>query len=216
MATNPFTKRLVENFSSLEDDIWKQNTDTEVYNFTGRLWYIQSIKRRYMQILDSAEDEIEEEDMVISDYVRDIVTISERNCTSCDGFMLLAILNYYVYSFILTEKKNYSNLHTLFLTPLLNDPLFKRNIQDPLSMRFVFTCLLYCNEPLESNPKLDKKLNTFYLDLKNLGHDLYWEFLKMIARRTFVYKEELIATVWHPRRVERLLEMGGFELLEAL
>jgi len=31
-----------------------------------------------------------------------------------------------------------------------------------------------------------------------------------------VFKEELAANVWHPRRVEKILEAGGFELLDSL
>lgn len=34
--------------------------------------------------------------------------------------------------------------------------------------------------------------------------------------RSRILLEELVASVWHPRRVEKLLEIGGFELLEAL
>ena len=31
-----------------------------------------------------------------------------------------------------------------------------------------------------------------------------------------VFKEELVAAAWHPRRVEKILEAGGFELLDSL
>jgi hypothetical protein len=34
--------------------------------------------------------------------------------------------------------------------------------------------------------------------------------------RCRIIKEDLMKTVWHPRRVEKWLEAGGFELLEAL
>jgi hypothetical protein len=32
-----------------------------------------------------------------------------------------------------------------------------------------------------------------------------------LESRSFIYKEELVAAVWHPRRVERLLELCGLE-----
>jgi hypothetical protein len=31
-----------------------------------------------------------------------------------------------------------------------------------------------------------------------------------------IMKEELMAAVWHPRRVERMLEEGGWEAIEAM
>jgi hypothetical protein len=37
-----------------------------------------------------------------------------------------------------------------------------------------------------------------------------------MTKRTAIFKEDLVAAVWHPRRVEKWLEAGGFELLEAL
>lgn len=39
---------------------------------------------------------------------------------------------------------------------------------------------------------------------------------KKMKGRIQPFKEELIAAAWHPKRVERWLEMGGFELLDAL
>ena len=37
-----------------------------------------------------------------------------------------------------------------------------------------------------------------------------------IQARCAAIKEELMAAAWHPRRVEKWLEIGGFELLDAL
>ena len=39
---------------------------------------------------------------------------------------------------------------------------------------------------------------------------------KRVQERCSLIKEDLMATAWHPRRVEKWLETGGFELLEAI
>ncbi len=41
-----------------------------------------------------------------------------------------------------------------------------------------------------------------------------WDELKRSQARCSITKEELMATVWHPRRVERLLETYGWDALE--
>jgi hypothetical protein len=41
------------------------------------------------------------------------------------------------------------------------------------------------------------------------------ESINRILNRNKIIKEDLIKEVWHPRRVEKLLEIGGFELLDS-
>jgi hypothetical protein len=43
-----------------------------------------------------------------------------------------------------------------------------------------------------------------------------WRMGQPLRDRCAVYKEELMAAAWHPRRVERWLEAGGIEMLEML
>jgi hypothetical protein len=214
LANTPFTARLVENFDSLEDVIWNLNTSNE-NRWIVRTWYIQNVLKRYDTLLTYEKDAIPEDDSTISKSVYDIVTLYTPRKRICDGMTLLGIVNYYVYR-VLSLSEDYSDLHSLFLTPLLNDYVFKCHLQDPLVMRFVFTCIIHCNEPLEYNVNLDRKLNTFYLDVQKVGREVYWCFLEDMTKRTAIFKEDLVAAVWHPRRVEKWLEAGGFELLEAL
>jgi hypothetical protein len=229
LATNPFTRRLVENFNSLEDTILDYNgqllndeniLDRSYYINTTtihRSYYINMILKR-LKVFKYAE-KTPDYDRQISDSVRNIITIYTRMDSSCDGLSLVAILSYYISRLILFTSKDYGDLHTLFLAPLLADPLFKPHLQDPLVMRFIFTCTVHNNEPTDTMfepEKMDKRLNTFYSTMLELGRVMYWDFLEDMAERTAIYKEELIAAAWHPRRVEKWLEVGGFELLEAL
>jgi hypothetical protein len=182
-----------------------------------RAHYIVNITTRFKLLKDT--NKIPDYDRPISDSVRDIVTIYERNKPFCDGMTLVAIMSYYVRHLILFTSKGYGEFHTLFLGPLLADPLFKPHLQDPVVMRFIFTCTIHCNEPtdvLYDPETMDKKLNSFYNTILELGRELYRELLEDVAERTAIYKEELIAAAWHPKRVEKWLEAGGFELLEAL
>lgn len=39
---------------------------------------------------------------------------------------------------------------------------------------------------------------------------------KRIKERMNIYKEELMAAAWHPRRVERLLDQGGWDAIESM
>jgi len=54
--------------------------------------------------------------------------------------------------------------------------------------------------------------------LKELVHSwITTNILKhMILERVAIIKEELVAAVWHPRRVAKLLEEGGWEAVDAL
>jgi hypothetical protein len=52
-----------------------------------------------------------------------------------------------------------------------------------------------------------------------LGYKQRWDELRSpirIKERCQKIKEDLLAEVWHPRRVERLVERYGLEVLEAL
>ena len=229
LADNPFTRRLVENFNSLEDTVLHYNAellndenilDRSYYINTttlNRSYYINMILKR-LKIFKNTE-ETPDYDRQISDSVRNIITIYTRMDSSCDGLTLVATLSYYISRLIFFTSKDYGDLHTLFLAPLFADPLFKPHLQDPVVMRFLFTCTIHCNEPtnvLYDPETMDKKLNSFYNTILELGRELYRELLEDMAERTAIYKEELIAAAWHPKRVEKWLEAGGFELLEAL
>jgi hypothetical protein len=212
LTVNPFTTHLVENFNSLEDTVTYRCIEFGTLGCSIRR-YIQAIKNRYDTLLEQNKDCLPEDD--ISNWVQRIITIYTRSYPEGDGITLLTILYFYCKNFIIYTR-DYSGLHTLFLTPLFTYPLFKHHLQDPLVMRFLFICTIHCNEPNEYDTEIDSRLNTFYLKIRELGRDLYWDFLEDMAERTAIYKEDLIAAVWHPRRVEKWLEAGGFELLEAL
>jgi hypothetical protein len=86
---------------------------------------------------------------------------------------------------------------------------------------------LYCsNNPLESLPELPSTLtglacvlpyndqifisNELTPDIVQQMNDVWMEPLRKerCMERCAIYKEEIMMTVWHPKRVEKLLEMG--------
>ncbi len=61
------------------------------------------------------------------------------------------------------------------------------------------------------------------IDVSEMIHWWWATYIPPLSRRTekkqrqvSLFKEELVANVWHPRRVEKILEAGGFELLDSL
>jgi hypothetical protein len=61
------------------------------------------------------------------------------------------------------------------------------------------------------------------VDVSEMIHWWWASYVPPLSRRAHkkqaqvaVFKEELVANVWHPRRVEKILEAGGFELLDSL
>jgi hypothetical protein len=70
-------------------------------------------------------------------------------------------------------------------------------------------------EIVETNP--DKPWCWSYLSSNSMEqYGQIQEEKKRTQERCKVIKEDLMATAWHPRRVEKWLETGGFELLEAM
>jgi hypothetical protein len=213
LTTNPFTKRLVENFNSLEDVVQTKNMMGITNDSLIRIKCRQMLSDIYNNIL--VLNEPPKKHSIVAICARDLVIIYARIEPCCDGLTLLCILYYYIQNMVIPKQDN-SRFHTLFLNPLLNDPLFRHHICDPRIKQFLVTCVIHCNESIEYSTKTDRKLDSFYLDLHKTGREVYWDFLEDMAERTATYKEDLIAAAWHPKRVEKWLEVGGFELLEAL
>jgi hypothetical protein len=67
------------------------------------------------------------------------------------------------------------------------------------------TCMLPHNDKIfisnELTPDIVKQLN-------NENQELMAQSKKRCTARCKIYKEEIMMTVWHPKRVEKLLEMG--------
>ncbi len=94
--------------------------------------------------------------------------------------------------------------------------------------------ILSCsNTLLTSLPSLPNSLETIYCSNTPLiiqkdkdesvqSYEARWaewrwnQVLKEAKDRCSIIKEELIATVWHPQRVERWLEAGGWDAIEAM
>lgn len=82
------------------------------------------------------------------------------------------------------------------------------------------TCLWCVDTPLI----LERRISEAYIYESIPEYSARWKLWreeqeaskKRCQERTEAVKEDLIASVWHPRRVEKWLEVGGFELLEAL
>lgn len=124
------------------------------------------------------------------------------------------------------------NLRTLYCdsAPLTNLPelpqrllhLDIQNTQITVLPRLPRTLItLYCdNTPLLVPRKEGESINSYRLRL-----DAWWDEQDRLAeealsmersqQRCREIKEALMMEMWHPRRVEKLIEMGGFEMLES-
>jgi hypothetical protein len=105
------------------------------------------------------------------------------------------------------------------LQDLLQNFLEDPDIQ-PYSLNKDFTALmmrsLYAEQGILNREETEEAQDEFLLNLEitmNRAYRLHW---KSIRDRMNIVKEELMAVVWHPSRVERLLEEGGWELVEGL
>ena len=73
---------------------------------------------------------------------------------------------------------------------------------------------LFCsNTPLIIQREVNENLQDYNLRWRAWREQIS---RKRIQERAQQIHEELVAKVWHPRRVEKLLELGGWELIEAL
>jgi hypothetical protein len=102
---------------------------------------------------------------------------------------------------------------------LLQDLLEDPDIQ-PYSLNKEYTALilksLYIEQVFLNQEDTEEVQDEFLLNLEltmNKAYRLHWS---SIRERMNLVKEELIASAWHPRRVERWLDIGGLELLDAL
>jgi hypothetical protein len=232
LTANPHTKRLVENFLSLQDFLLDSDT-LNSHSWFQEYIYRTKIQTRYNELLEeqptSNKTQTETDtDPVITEYVNKIVdmhmdTTNHEYYNGQDIYcreVILFVLILYKYHKLVTgsteDTAKYSTMHSLFLTPLFNHHVFRDYCMNPLLMRFMFLCCIHSTIPDVSDPILDGQLDAFYQAILKTGHTLYAEFLRRQAEKTAIYKEELIAAAWHPRRVEKWLETGGFELLEAL
>ena len=87
----------------------------------------------------------------------------------------------------------------------------------PLYRHYVYPMVLL-QEDWSHRITLDEQV-----DISEMIHWWWATYIPALMRRpekkksqVSVFKEELVAAVWHPRRVEKILEVGGFELLDSL
>jgi hypothetical protein len=102
-----------------------------------------------------------------------------------------------------------------YLQDLLEDP----DIQ-PYSLNKEYTALilksLYIEQVFLNQEDTEDAQDEFLLKLEctmNRAYRLHWS---SIRERMNLVKEELMAAAWHPRRVERWLEQGGWDSIEAM
>jgi hypothetical protein len=102
-----------------------------------------------------------------------------------------------------------------YLQDLLEDP----DIQ-LYSLNKEYTSLimksLYIEQEVIESETTEEAHHEFLLNLEltmNKAYRLDWS---SIRERMNLVKEELMAAVWHPRRVERWLEQGGWDAIEAM
>jgi len=75
------------------------------------------------------------------------------------------------------------------------------------------------NEDLDEAYDYELRLASQYIFIDNLEKELdkrKQDIYKKYRETTSVFKEELCAKAWSSKRVQHLLELGGFELLESL
>jgi hypothetical protein len=227
LAKHPYTKRLVENYNSLHDFLVDENTLNHDAYFSELICRAK-IQRHFEEVTYYISETIPETDVSVSATVDELVGIYMNKCNheyppeydiANDTLeILVRILYKYHTSVISSTMHTYRNklLHHLFLRPLFQHQAFKEYLLNPLLMRFVFVCTINASIPEESIPALEEQLDAFYEAVLKEGRKLYTDFLNERVEHTAIYKEELIAAAWHPRRIEKWLEVGGFELLEAL
>jgi hypothetical protein len=230
IAANPHTKRLVENFLSLQDFLLDNDT-LNSHSWFQEYIYRTKIQSRYNELLEEPPTSNKTEtqtDPVITEYVNKIVdmhmdTTNHEYYNGQDIYcreVILFVLIIYKYHKLVTgsteDTAKYNTMHPLFLKPLFNHHVFRDYCMNPLLMRFMFLCCIHSTIPDVNDPILETQLDAFYQAILKTGHTLYAEFLEECAERTAIYKEDLMKAAWHPKRVEKWLEVGGFELLEAL
>lgn len=110
-----------------------------------------------------------------------------------------------------------------------NDNMFEINVLTDLQQTYFFS--VSCGEflqPLMMDPTTNQLAsrywsNTYMAVNQTLAADVrkaVWEWLqhsiliKLSKDRTRLLKEELVAAVWHPRRVQMLLETYGWESID--
>jgi hypothetical protein len=226
LATYSYTKPLVDNYNRLEEYIIENNS-LSMSAYFEEVIHRSNIQIRYGECLE--ENPVPpKSDASIADSVDKLVALytnprnqeyyMQQNIYHREIELLIRILYKYaaVFTSSLQETEVYKSMHALFLKPLFRHPVFRTHLVNPLVMRFVFLCTIHCTSPDESNPTHDDQLDAFYGAILKTGRKLYWNFLREQAEKTATYKEELIAAAWHPKRVEKWLEVGGFELLDAL
>ncbi len=228
LAANPHTKRLVENFLSLQDFLLDNDT-LNAHSWFQEYIYRTEIQSRYNDLLEEHEPPTTNKtDPVISELVNKIVDTHMdpkkqeyyvgQDIRNREVILLILILYKYHKVTINTtaDTQTYATMHLLFLKSLFNHHVFRDYCMNPLLMRFVFVCVIHSTIPDFSEPVLEEQLDTFYAAILKTSRNLYMEFLEECAERTAIYKEDLMKAAWHPCRVEKWLEAGGFELLEAL
>jgi hypothetical protein len=228
LTNNPYTKRLVENFLSLQDFLLDNDT-LNSHSWFQEYIYRTEIQSRYNDILEEhVSSTPNKTDSVISELVNKIVDMYMdpkkqeyyvgQNISNREVILLILILYKYHKVTINTtaDAQTYATMHPLFLKSLFNHHVFRDYCMNPLLMRFVFVCVIHSTIPDFSEPVLEEQLDTFYAAILKTSRNLYKEFLEERAEQTAIYKEDLMKAAWHPRRVEKWLEVGGFELLEAL
>jgi hypothetical protein len=101
----------------------------------------------------------------------------------------------------------------------LQDLLEDQDIQ-PYSLNKEYTALimecLYIEEGFINSEETEEAQDEFLLNLEltmNRAYRLHW---RSIRERMNLVKEELMAAAWHPRRVERWLEEGGWDMVESM
>lgn len=191
LETNPFTERLAKNFNSLEDILYNE------------------MRKLPLIYLDYESDIYKDMNSNLTNHIKTIVT-NRRKYMTHDCALVLSIL--YSYSIKCLHAAN----HEPFLNALFHHPQFKEHLIHPIVMRFLFTCVIHVSILEEEDLYIEPQLDTFYLAVRSAGRELYWDFLEEMAERLAIYKEDLIAAAWHPKRVEKWLEAGGIDLLEAL
>lgn len=228
LTNNPYTKRLVENFLSLQDFLLDNDT-LNSHSWFQEFIYRTKIQSRYNDLLEEHErPTTNTPDPIISELVNTIVDIhmDPKNQEYYVGLdtenreVILLILILYKYRKVTinstADTQHYATMHPFFLKSLFNHHVFRDYCMNPLLMRFVFVCVIHSTIPDFSEPVLEEQLDTFYAAILKTSRNLYTEFLEERAEQTAIYKEDLMKAAWHPRRVEKWLEVGGFELLEAL
>lgn len=114
------------------------------------------------------------------------------------------------------ESAYMKRFRQVFYSPIWRPIMFNRDLWYTIQTIWEANQAREVNMMGRMNPHLRFKEEWSRERFQDMLYEVMSYHQKRVKDRIQPFKEELIAAAWHPRRVEKWLEMGGFELLDSL